>query len=122
MEGAREHTDPPSFNYIDDSELQAAMWQLAAGVATLETTLSPEKVVTEQDRLTVIETLDSMDAAIASLGPEGWPSNHPRLTRNASRFREQLAIAKRAAQLNPPSFYLAGNISGTCMACHGDAR
>jgi hypothetical protein len=95
------------------------MWQLANGVATLERILSPDRVVTEQDRLDVIRILDHMDVAAADLGPEGWPSNHPRVTLYQGRFREQLARAKRAAQLDPPSYYLAGNISGACLACHG---
>lgn len=119
LEETRRHTYAPSFNYISDAQLQTAMWQLAAGVATLDRLLSPERVVTRQDRLDVIRTLERMDEAAVSLGPEGWPSNHPRITRYAGGFREQLARAKRGAELDPPSYYLAGNISGACMACHG---
>jgi len=118
----RRHTYAPSFNYISDQQLQSAMWQLAAGVSTLERILAADRVVTPQDRLDVIHTLDQMDAAVASLGPDGWPSNHPRVTRYAGRFREQLARARRNAALEPPSYYLAGNISGNCLACHGEAE
>jgi hypothetical protein len=120
LEETRRHTYAPSFNYITDTELQSAMWQLAAGVASLERIIGPERVVTPEERLDVIRILERMEAATASLGPEGWPSNHPRITRHAGRFREQLEQARRAVERDPPGYYLAGTVSGACLLCHGE--
>jgi len=119
LEQTRRHTYAPSFNYISDEELQQSMWQLAAGVSSLERILAPESVVTADDRLDVIRILERMEAVVAELGPEGLPSNHPRITRHAGGFRAQLERARRAVEREPPSYYLAGTISGGCLACHG---
>jgi hypothetical protein len=115
----REHTYAPSFNYVTDEQLESAMWQLASGVASLERILAPERVVTAEARLDVIRVLERMDAAAATLGPAGWPSNHPRIAQEIGGFRAEVAAAKRAVEAEPPSYYLAGSISGACLACHG---
>ena len=119
LQTTREHTYAPSFNYVTDEQLQSAMWQLASGVASLERILAPERVITSEARLDAIRVLERMDAAAATLGPAGWPSNHPRITQEIGGFREELAAAKRAIVAEPPSYYLAGSISGACLACHG---
>jgi hypothetical protein len=119
LETTRDHTYAPSFNYVTDQQLSSAMWQLASGVTSLERILSPERVLTGESRLDVIRILERMDAAAATLGPAGWPSNHPRITQEIGNFREQLALAKRAVEAEPPSYYRAGTISGACLACHG---
>jgi len=119
LEQTRRRTYAPTFNYVTDAELQSSMWQLAAGVSSLERILAPERVVTAEDRLDVIRILERMNEAAAALGPEGWPSNHPRISRHIGRFREQLEHARFAVEREPPSYYLAGTISGACLACHG---
>jgi hypothetical protein len=118
LESTRRHVYPPSFNYITDDQLQASMWQLAAGVNDLERILGNDRPISTRNRLDVIRTLDAMKSATDRLGPEGWPSNHKLITQNLARFREQLANARRAAEIDPPSFYLAGTIAGACLACH----
>jgi hypothetical protein len=61
-----------------------------------------------------------MQITSRELGPQDWPSNHPKVARNVGRFRKDLANAQRAVQVDPPSYYLAGSVSGACMHCHGD--
>jgi hypothetical protein len=118
LESTRRHVYPPTFNYITDDQLQSSMWQLAAGVNDLERILGKDRPISAAQRLDVIRTLDAMKAATGRLGPEGWPSNHPLITQNLARFRAQLANARRALEIEPPSFYLAGTIAGSCLACH----
>lgn len=119
LDATRRHTYAPDFNYITDAQLQGAMWQLAAGTSRLDQILASGSPVSFEERRSVIQILQSMQAAADSLGPEGWPSNHPRITEHLPRFQEQLARAVRNVQLEPPSYYLAGTISGACHACHG---
>ena len=119
LEATRRHTYAPDFNYISDSQLQSAMWQLAAGTSRLDELLADGAPVTLEQRQAVIRILEGMEAAADSLGPEGLPSNHPRITHHLGRFNELLAKARRNVQIEPPSYYLAGAISGACHACHG---
>jgi hypothetical protein len=68
----------------------------------------------------VISILSRMETFSKSLGPQNWSSNHPKVARNIGLFRADIARARRAVQVDPPSYYLAGSISGACMHCHGD--
>jgi len=119
LDATRRHTYAPDFNYITDAQLQSAMWQLAAGTSRLDEILRTGAPLTFDQRRSVIQILQGMQSAADSLGPEGWPSNHPRITQHLPRFKEQLGRALRNVQLEPPSYYLAGTISGACHACHG---
>jgi hypothetical protein len=120
IQGAsRAYVYAPTFNYITDEQLQSSMWQLAAGVESLEARLAPSVAPSKMQQADVIRTLTQMDAAAARLGPEGWPSNHPRITQRLGWFRDRVASAKRAAEVDPPSYFLAGSLSGACYACHG---
>ena len=109
----------PEFNFITDEQLESAMWRLAAGVKSLQTLFASQKPIKQSQRQEVIGILDQMIAAADDLGPNGASTNHPRITRNLARFREKLAIARDSASMNPPRYYLVGNLSGTCLACHG---
>jgi hypothetical protein len=118
-ERLREHTYPPSFNYITQEQLHAAMWQLADHSAQLDRLMREPGAGDEPLQARVILELGEMERAAAELGPGGWPSNHPLVSRNIDRFRQDLADARHAAALEPPSFFLAGSVSGACMHCHG---
>lgn len=114
----RKHTYPPTFQYFTKAELQNTMWQLAGLVSQLDhvmraTDSNPD--TQEAERILV-----EMYEVSRALGPGGWPSNHPVVSRNVERFRLDLRAARRALQFEPPSFYLAGSISGACLHCHGD--
>ena len=73
----------------------------------------------EVTRDEVIETLRALNRSAQELGPGGWPSNHPRITDNAERFQSQVAEALLAAESEPPQYYLASALSGSCRLCHG---
>jgi len=108
----------PAFNYITDEQLKSAMWQLAAGVKRVQAILARPGAISQSERVEVILVLDQMLAAADELGPDGVSSNHPRITLSFGRFRETLAIARRSVSIDPPRYYLVGNLSGTCLACH----
>lgn len=108
----------PDFNHISDEQLTSAMWQLAAGIRSLDELLGSQQVVTQSQRLEVLRILDHMMAAADELGPQGVASNHPRVTHHLGRFREKLVIARASVALEPPRYYLVGSLSGACLACH----
>jgi len=120
LDRTRRHTYPPDFNYISDEELTTTMWRLAAEVSSLDRALNEGRVPDANVRVQVISILSRMEAISKELGPQDWPSNHPKVARNIGRFRADVANARRAVQVEPPSFYLAGRVSGSCMHCHGD--
>jgi len=117
--GVLQQAPAPEFNYITEEQLESAMWQLAFGVERLQTIFGSRQPMKQSQRAEVIGILDQMIVAADELGPSGISSNHPRITHNLGRFREKLEIARDSASMNPPRYYLVGNLSGTCLACHG---
>jgi len=118
LERLREHTYPPSFNYISAEQLQSTMWKLADHASRLDQLMRASRDGDETLRAQVIWQLTEMDRAAASLGPAGWPSNHPRVSRNVDGFRRDLEAARHAVELDPPNYFLAGSVSGACVHCH----
>jgi hypothetical protein len=114
---AQGEASAPDFVYITDEQLESAMWRLAAGIRSLQAIFG-ETPVKQSQRPEVIRILDEMIVAAEELGPEGVASNHSRITHNLGRFREKLEIARSSVEMNPPRYYLVGNLSGTCLACH----
>ena len=114
----REHTYPPSFNYISEEQLQKTMWKLADHAAQLDRLMRTPRDGGEALRSQVLWHLTEMDRIALELGPADWPSNHPRVSRNVEGFRRDLDAARRAAELDPPNYFLAGSVSGACVHCH----
>jgi len=117
--GVPRESTAPEFSYITEEQLQSAMWQLASSIESLQAVFASRKPLRQSQRVEVIDILDQMIAAADELGPSGLSTNHPRITDNLGRFREKLEIARESASMNPPRYYLVGNLSGTCLACHG---
>ena len=118
----REHTYPPSFEYIEQSRLQSSMWVLASEVQRLDRTLRrPTSDPAEQQRQ-VGEILSRVEGAVDDLATPGRVTQHPLLNRNLPRFREQVRRARSDAARTPPNYFSATTIVGSCSACHGSAE
>jgi hypothetical protein len=118
LEHLRRHTYPPTFNYIPRAKLDSTMWTLADHVAQLDRVMRDTTLGAEVRQQQVVAQLTAMDETAEALGPGDWPSNHPKVSRNIERFREDVEAARHAAQLRPPNYFLAGSIAGACMNCH----
>lgn len=114
----RRHTYPPEFNYITEKELKSTMWRFAAKVKQLEEVMREAKLSGEGAKREVTLILSEMEKISMDLGPQDWPGNHPKVSRHITMFRNDLVAARRALDLNPPNYYLAGSIAGACSHCH----
>lgn len=94
------------------------MWRFAAKVQQLDDVMREMQPSREGPKREVDRILSEMEQISMNLGPEGWPGNHPKVSRRIERFRDDLAAARRALALNPPNYYLAGSIAGACSHCH----
>jgi hypothetical protein len=114
----RRHSDLPPFNYVTQDQLRFAMWRLAHDVYELDRTLREEAGVAGYPRERILGLLAGMEEAAASLGPAGWPSNHPQIGANLDRLWRDIEHARRAAEREPPNYFYAGVVSGACLYCH----
>ena len=70
------------------------------------------------DQKAILTELRGMEAAAARLDKAGWPSNHPMIDMNLPKFRQDLRLAREAAEKDPPNYLLAHTITGACVYCH----
>jgi hypothetical protein len=94
------------------------MWKLADRVSKLDELVregEPRSGVVREEAIALLADMEQISSA---LGLGDWPSNHPQVSRNVGAFREELAAARRALEMEPPSYFLAGSVSGACTHCH----
>lgn len=116
----RDYTYPPDFRYVTQREVRTAMDKMAVDLTQLDALLRdvPESGLTEADRQEVVALLTSLQAHAVSLKQPGQMSNHPSLGQSLDAFVGDIASARRAAQLDPPNYYLAGSVTNACIRCH----
>ena len=114
----RRFTYPPDFKYLEHSQIESAMLKLARHVRSLDRILrEPDPESTDQ-QTQVAKILRAMETTAAELDPGGQQSNHPLIDRNIKAFRQDIEMARRAAEHDPPNYFLAGTVSGACRHCH----
>ena len=120
-EQLREHTYPPSFEYIDESKLHSAMWVLAREVTQLEKTLRDPAADPAAQQRAVAEILARVDTAVDGIATPGRVTQHPLLNRNLPGLRNQVSRARAGVARTPPNYFFASELAGACSACHGSA-
>jgi hypothetical protein len=99
------------------------MWVLAAEVQELERLLSaPHDVASPTLRMQVRAALERMQVAARALNRAGRSTQHPVLNQNLGRFLQRLETAERAVDRDPPSYFQASTIAGSCFLCHGRSQ
>lgn len=117
-EKIRQFTYPPDFKYIETSDVRSRMWTLAHSSRSLKALLAGNGALTSEQHAEVIRLLREMQTAAAQLDPPGQRTNHPLLDRNIEAFRRDVGLALRAADQDPPNYFLAGSVAGSCSYCH----
>ncbi|MEW6683886.1 MAG: hypothetical protein AB1451_13365 [Nitrospirota bacterium] len=117
-EKIRQFTYPPDFKYIETSDVHSKMWTLARDSRALKTLLAGNGALKPEQHEEVIHLLREMETAAAQLDPPGQRTNHPLLDRNIEAFRRDIGLALRAADQDPPNYFLAGSVAGSCSYCH----
>jgi len=131
-EEVRRHTYAPSFRYLDDDQIRSTMGKLATEVVELDRALRGERTaddagwtgltpgpVDPTDRDRVVAILEKMIRTAGSLEVHALATNHPELEHGLDAFRRDLSLARGAARLDPPRYFLAGSVTGGCLYCHG---
>ena len=101
-ETIRRVTYPPDFRYVEHHEVTSAMWQLARDVRALKGLLGGADGLSPESHREVIRLLHDMEATAGKIDPKGRRSTHPRIDQNIGAFRRDLAMARQAAERDPP--------------------
>jgi len=114
----RKVTYPPDFRYIPNDQVDSAMWQMAAAVRELDSTLRDEALPEPDKQQRVLSVLDRMQVTSDRLDSGARDTNHPLLDHKVPRLSADIQAARIAASASPPRYALAGSVSGACIYCH----
>jgi hypothetical protein len=109
-------TYPPDFRYFEKGEIEGVMHRLAVELTALDDIMWKE-TRTAEDQEEIVEILARMRSLTREL-TRVKQSNHPRIDRVAPVLQSDLERALRDARRDPPDYYFAGEVAGTCNYCH----
>lgn len=110
----------PDLEYLPPAQVRSAMWVLAAEVQYLERVMTDPTAAERNAMQAVVQgTLERMYGAARTLDRPGVSSQQHVINQNLGRFLNLLERAKRAADRDPPNYFPASGIAGSCSLCHG---
>lgn len=114
--------NPPAFDYASGAELRSRMHLLAFELQQLDLAMLAETSDMEtadsgtQDE--IVSHLRDIQRIGSELREGDMSTSHAFLRNDMDRFLATVSRARRAAEDNPPSYYMAGRVSGACVSCH----
>lgn len=114
----RKVTYPPDFLYISEVQLRSKIYQLAAQLSVLETTLAGDDSGAVNQQQKTLDILGEIERVGGELKATESGSNHPFLEDYMGDFVSTVTRARIAASLTPPRYYLSGRVSGACTNSH----
>ena len=115
----RQVTYPPGFTYVSRDELDSRMQELGYELQQLDLALAPEiNALSEQQQQQVVGILRNISRIAGGIQANEVGSNHPFLQNDMATFLASVRQARLAAASNPPRYYGAGRVSGSCTNCH----
>lgn len=106
----------PDFRTFDDTMLQDGMWRLGRGVQDLDDTFKLEGLSEEERHAKVMETLEIMAGAAASVNDPNQKKSHTNVAMNIGALVTDIEAAKTAAAAK--NYELAKALPTTCLNCH----
>jgi hypothetical protein len=107
----------PDFHTADDTQLQDGMWRLGRGVQDLDDTFTAAgENVSAEHHARILETLDIMSAAAASVKAPGARQGHTNVAMNIDKLVVDIDNAKAAVAVK--DYTLARALPVSCLACH----
>lgn len=105
------------FKYLWPGEVRNSMGRLADHIRRLDTLLGGGSVGPEQ-RERIIDNLRAMENIADSLGAGPEVTNHAFIDDHIDDFRADVRLAREEVEREPPAYYLAGRLAGSCTGCH----
>ena len=118
-ESFRRHTYPPDFRYVSEETVRSSMWLLGRETLDLRAVLADQALPSETRRTRAELLLGGMAETVRKIGPAQWSTNHPELRSGLEALESDIHAAREAVKHEPPSYFLAGSVSGACLYCHG---
>ena len=114
----RKVTYPRDYVYLEKKEVRSKMALLSFYVRQMDEILISQESVSNENHVRVLDLLSSINNTTSDLHASNRDTNHLVIDEHMDQFKSDVLIAIRGAKENPPNYFSAGKISGSCVACH----
>jgi hypothetical protein len=114
----RKVTYPPEFIYLEQKDITNKMVLMSIYIRQMDQILSRKDSIDSEDQARIVVLLSSINSATDSLGAGSIDTNHLVIDDHIDQFKSKVIAAISAAKANPPNYFAAGQLSGSCVACH----
>ncbi len=123
-------TYPAEFTYLDPGSVKGVMHEMALSLSRIDSLVQQSSDTTDASRFQsdILNELETVETLASSLAPgttdetlDGKPrpvTNHLLIDEHIDDFIAQIMHARLLAESNPPNYYGAGQLTGSCNACH----
>ncbi len=123
-------TYPPEFTYLDSDTAKGVMHEMAINLSTLDELVQQAVSSSDSDRyqpliLAQLQNMESLATSVSSHttgktleGDDRLVTNHLLIDEHIDDFMAQIMKAKLQTEAEPPNYYGAGQLTGSCNACH----
>lgn len=112
------HTYPADLVYLDQDRIETGMLRLSSNIWAINDLLDRSEIISAFDRERIIDLLGNLENEAIVLGAGAQITNHLLIDENIDQFKSDVKAARLAIESEPPNYYLAGRLSGSCLACH----
>ncbi|MGI9316773.1 MAG: hypothetical protein ACR2QW_05530 [bacterium] len=113
----RKVTYPPDYVYLEKEQLRSKMALLNFYLRQLNEIQSDASDVGNDRQQRILELLNKIEDLTAEFG-SGITTNHLVIDDHIDEFKVDVHTAIRNARANPPNYYAAGRLTGSCIGCH----
>ena len=123
-------TYPPEFTYLDSDTAKGVMHEMAISLSTLDqlvqqATENSDKVRYRPLILSQLQNIETLATSVSSHstgrtleGDDRPKTNHLLIDEHIDDFIAQVMKARLQTEAEPPNYYGAGQLTGSCNACH----
>ena len=113
----RKVTYPRNFVYLEHKQLRNKMALLSFYLRRLNETMLEHSIAGSDPQQDILVLLNKIDGLTVELGGT-VTTNHLVIDDHIDEFKIDVKRAIHEASANPPNYYMAGRLTGSCTGCH----
>jgi len=114
----RKVTYPRDFVYLEQKEIDSEMLRLSLYIHELNAILAGKDYISSEDQSRIVEVLSLINTTTDALGAGSVDTSHLVIDDHIDQFKSDVIAAISAAKAKPPNYFIAGELAGSCVACH----
>jgi len=99
-------------------KLIAKCCNLVSNIQELNAIPGGKDHISSEDQSRIVEVLSLINTTTDALGADSVDTSHLVIDDHIDQFKSDVIAAISAAKAKPPNYFIAGQLAGSCVACH----